>query len=187
MEKINLKYTEQKSNTYETFKMMSGGTDNNTCLYRSIINQEQKGLDINFGFVLVKSKYNQNPLIQNVMGWCCPYDYHTWNEDDDNIYDSRVAWKQHGFNLPENPNVVIIDWNNKNIKTYSQYQKAVRNLIKMMRNSKVDMIYVCGVADNMTLDKVIGWEEMDYIINEGCNNIQYLTGATMNNVIEVVK
>ena len=186
MEKINLKFTEQKSQTYETFKMMSGGTDSNTCIYRSIINQQQYGLDMNFGTVLVKSKYNKSCPTTSIMGWCCPYDYHVWNEDDDNIYDSRVAWKKHGIELPENPNVVIIDWSNKNFKTLKQYDNGLKKIIKMMRNSKVDMIYICGLADNATLEKIITWDDFEYLISDSCNDIQEYTGSTMNNVVEVI-
>ena len=186
MKKINLIDTTPKSETYKKFKNSFDGIDNGKCLYRAIINQQESGMDINFGIVVVRNKYNTLPDTLNYMGWCVPYDYHVWNEDDDNIYDCFQAFKDNGINLPENPNTITIDWNGKNIKTLHQLQVAMKKLIKNMRNSKADVIYVCGVAEECILDVIITWDNFEEFIQRGCNNIQEVTGTTMNNVVEYV-
>ena len=184
MENINIINHAQTSKTYEEFLIQTGSTHNGACAYRSIITEQETGLDMNFGFVLVREKYKHNGLYHGFTsnGWCQPWDFHCWNEDDDNIYDDLRAYN--GFNLPKNLSVRIVDWNDKKFKTLEQFQKALKSLTKMMKNSNADMIYVCGVGDNVGLNSVIDWETMEsQIIPECCENIYEYTGTTMNNVV----
>ena len=186
MKKINLIDSTPKSETYKKFRNSFDGIDNGKCLYRSIINQQESGRDINFGIVIVKNKYNKHASTLNYMGWCIPYDYHVWNEDDDNIYDCFQAFREHDIFLPENPNTITIDWSDKKIKTLYQLQVALKKFIKSMRNSKADVIYICGMAEECVKEIIISWDNFEDIIQQGCNTIHKVTGDTMNNVVEYV-
>ncbi len=186
METINLVSNQSVgSQTYQSYTSIEGR--DGKCLYRSIITQQEKGLDINFGFLLVKQKYiTSRVLLDNccMKGWCIPYDFHTWNEDDENIYDDITSLNEHGMELPSNPKVLIVDWSNKKFNNYAHFAVNAQNLIKSLQYRKdVDMVYVCGYAEANVPGCLIDWDIINRRIENACNEIENLTGSTMNNVV----
>ena len=189
MEKINIAPQQAVlSSTYQLFNLKV--KQSGKCLFRSVITQQETGLDINFGFLLVKDKYITRRELKDyccIKGWCIPYDFHTWNEDDDTIYDDITSLNEHGMKLPDNPSVRIVDWGHKNIVSISQFNSNVVRIIKSLKYSKdVDMVYVCGYADSATHDCLVDWDYMDEQIENACKRITYETGSTMNNVVKLV-
>lgn len=186
MEKVNLRSNQSvKSETYQSFLSVEGNRGN--CLHRSVITQQEQGLDINFGFILVKSKYViSRVLLDNctIKGWCVPYDFHTWNEDDNDIYDDIKSLNEHGMELPKNPKVVVIDWNDKTFISHNHFFFCQGELIKSLQYRKdIDMVYVCGYSDNATLNCLVDWDIFEYMIHDSCDIIKDVTGTTMNNVV----
>lgn len=65
------------------------------CTQRSVRASQIANIDLDFGMLFVQTgdTYN-NPF--NNHGFGCIYSYHTWNVDDNNIYDSKFQLTQLG-------------------------------------------------------------------------------------------
>lgn len=150
------------------------------CLPRSLQIQEVTNLDINFGMVLVNKKLvfaNDNQ--KAYWGWCVPFGWHLWNENDDTIFDLTEAYDMGGYDLDDVQKVKVI--------TPPKFKNSLeldRWLSKTCRSltlkSNVDVVYI----ENVAVDRdgsLMTWDHINQMIEEIDQEFN-ITGDTTNHV-----
>lgn len=156
------------------------------CAYRALDVQSQKGFDIGYGTLIVKKSLVKDAYVaeNSIKGYCVPYAWHVWCEDEDNVYDSCGALTEFGVDVSSIESVVMIEAPTvvNNMKIWRKY---LFNIIsKLDKQGSPDVVYIQGVGED-------GYDFMgDKEFNDKLDDIDWkhnITGTTQNNVVKIVK
>ena len=159
------------------------------CAYRALDVQREKGLEIGYGTLIVKtSLVTDDYVAENSMkGYCIPYAWHAWCEDEGNIYDSCGALTKFGVDISSIKSVLVIDAPTT-ITNLTIFHKYIKNTISQLsKKGSPDVVYIQGVGEG------IGEFGADFMGDEDFNNLldridaEYnITGTTENNIVKII-
>jgi hypothetical protein len=153
------------------------------CLYRALQVQGRINLDINFGIMLCKRKLVNGHAASAGSGYVCPYGWHVWNEDDDNVYDSEIALTNRGIDVSQVDDVLVVDA--PKIKTEAQLEKYIKALTKSFNPTKApSIIYVAGIGQ-APVEGVLNDDDFNQMLDEADMEFN-LTGSTTTNLVKIV-
>jgi len=150
------------------------------CLYRALQVQGKTDLDINFGLILCKRKLLNTHAASAGSGYVLPYGWHVWNEDDDNVYDSKLALNTCGIDVSKVEEVLVVQA--PKIKTDKQLEKYIHGLTKSFNlKNAPSIIYVAGIGQGFS-EGVLNEEDFNKMLDEADMEFN-LTGTTINNIV----
>jgi hypothetical protein len=156
------------------------------CAYRALEVQNQKGFDIGYGTLIVKKSLVKDAYVaeNSIKGYCVPYAWHVWCEDEDNVYDSCGALTEFGVDVSSIKSVVMIEAPIviTNMKIWRKY--LFNTINKLHKQGFPDVVYIQGAAEDNY--HFLGDKEFNVLLDniDGEFNI---TGTTQNNIVEFVK
>lgn len=150
------------------------------CLPRSVQIQEVTNLDINFGMVLINNKLRfEKTDDRTYWGWCVPFAWHVWNENDDTIFDLEQAFDTGGYNLNDVQTVKLIT--PPKFKNSIEFERWLSKTCRSLTlKSNVDVVYIENVAVDRG-GRLMTWDHINEMIEETDQEFN-LTGNTTNQV-----
>jgi hypothetical protein len=160
------------------------------CAYRALDVQREKGLEIGYGTLIVKSSLVTDTYVaeNSLKGYCIPYSWHVWCEDKGNIYDSCAALTKFGVDISSINSVVVIDAPTT-ITNLTIFHKYIKNLISVLsKKGSPDVVYIQGVgeATDMFGTNFMGDDDFNTLL-DAIDEKYNITGTTENNIVSIVK
>ena len=157
-------------------------TPNCNCTPRSVRASQIANLDLDFGMLFIYTGETYDSVLTN-HGYGCVYAYHTWNTDENSIYDSNFQLEQLGVDecdrLVMDDYVMVVDMEHlqalmEKKGTPSQIQKAHKKVVDEIKKVQfqaklagVKHLYISGfsysIKSNMYMNTKEWNEDVDMV------------------------
>lgn len=126
----------------------------NNCELHTTIMTDITGIGSDYGIVM---GYYPNldddglePMLEKIFyknGWKMLWAYHTWNEDDNSIYDSYRQYRVCGYDT--DTKAMVVEMGHHNLRTEkgtAMFEKALKRVYLKTRAQGCNLLYIKGIA-----------------------------------------